>query len=285
VYRGEGLDGRPFVKVVVRSQRVPQMGDKFASRHGQKGTIGLTLRQEDLPFTAEGIVPDIIINPHAIPSRMTIGHLMECLQGKAAALGDYAGRKFRGSYAPATPFESDRVTTKDISARLHALGYQRHGNEVMYSGHTGRRLETQIFVGPMFYQCLKHLVADKMHARPRGQVQSISRQPTEGRSRNGGLRFGEMERDCMISHGAAHFLRERLFLHSDFYQAYVCSSCGLIASGLTTLGTRAEPPLPTCQTCAPGTPIHRVALPFACKLLFQELQAACIAPRLRFGKD
>jgi len=291
VLRGESADGRTFAKVVVGSTRVPRMGDKFASRHGQKGTVGITYRQEDLPFTADGIVPDIIINPHAIPSRMTIGHLLECLQSKAAAMGQYGW----SVPAPSTPFESDRISVANIAGRLHAAGFQRYGNEVMYSGHTGRRLETQIFLGPMYYQRLKHLVEDKIHARPRGQIQALNRQPTEGRSRDGGLRFGEMERDCMISHGAAHFLRERLFLHSDFYRVYVCSECGLIASGPSASSSRhghghghglgRGGGVPTCRGCPGTAPVHHVALPFACKLLFQELQAVCIAPRLRFAPE
>lgn len=192
-------EGQRYVKVRVRSVRVPQVGDKFASRHGQKGTIGITYTQEDMPWTAEGTVPDIIINPHAIPSRMTIGHLVEALMSKVAALV--------GKEGDATPFTE--VGVHDVSALLHACGYQRRGWEVMYSGHTGRPLAAQIFLNPTYYQRLKHMVDDKIHARGRGPVQILTRQPVEGRARDGGLRFGEMERDCIISHGAAAFLKER----------------------------------------------------------------------------
>lgn len=190
-------EGMRFAKVRVRSTRVPQIGDKFASRHGQKGTIGMTYRNEDMPFSAEGIVPDLIINPHAIPSRMTIGHMVECLVGKVGTLD--------GSEGDATPFTN--VTVDGISGLLEKFGYQKRGFEVMYNGHTGKKLTAQIYLGPTYYQRLKHMVDDKIHSRARGPVQILTRQPVEGRSRDGGLRFGEMERDCMISHGAAHFLK------------------------------------------------------------------------------
>ncbi|KAK1217519.1 DNA-dependent RNA polymerase II [Marasmius sp. AFHP31] len=205
-------EGQKFVKVRVRSTRIPQIGDKFASRHGQKGTIGITYRQEDMPFTAEGITPDLIINPHAIPSRMTIGHLVECLLSKVATL--------IGNEGDATPFTD--LTVESVSMFLRQKGYQSRGLEVMYHGHTGRKLQAQVYLGPTYYQRLKHMVDDKIRSRARGPVQVLTRQPVEGRSRDGGLRFGEMERDCMISHGIAGFLKERLFEASDAYQLHVC---------------------------------------------------------------
>jgi len=211
--------GAKFVKMRFRSIRIPQIGDKFASRHGQKGTVGMTYTQEDMPFTVEGITPDLIINPHAIPSRMTIGHLVECLMGKVAV--------FEGKEGDATPFTD--VTVENISTALHKLGYQCRGWEVMYNGHTGRKMAAQIFLGPTYYQRLKHMVDDKIHSRSRGPVQILTRQPAEGRSRDGGLRFGEMERDCIIAHGTAFFLKERLFDQSDAYRCHVCEWCGLIA--------------------------------------------------------
>ena len=177
-------EGLKMTKVRVRSSRVPQIGDKFASRHGQKGTCGMQYKQEDLPFSCEGITPDIIVNPHAIPSRMTIGHLIECLLGKVVC--------FKGDFGIATPFTD--VTVDQISNLLHIYGYQKRGWEVMYNGWTGRKLEAQIFLGPTFYQRLKHMVDDKIHSRARGPLQGLVRQPMEGRSRDGGLRFGEMER-------------------------------------------------------------------------------------------
>eukprot|EP00897_Mesotaenium_endlicherianum_P010856 jgi/Mesen1/979/ME000012S00529 len=261
-------DGLRFVKIRVRSIRIPQIGDKFASRHGQKGTVGMTYTQEDMPFSQEGISPDIIVNPHAIPSRMTIGHLVECLMGKVAA--------HMGKEGDATPFTD--VTVDSISKALHKCGYQMRGFEVMYNGHTGRRLQAQIFLGPTYYQRLKHMVDDKIHSRGRGPVQILTRQPAEGRSRDGGLRFGEMERDCMIAHGAAHFLKERLFDQSDAYRVHVCEHCGLLANA------NLKKNLFECRGCKNKTDIVQIHIPYACKLLFQELMSMAIAPRM-FTKE
>nr|QIS77014.1 DNA-directed RNA polymerase II subunit [Radulomyces confluens] len=257
-------DGQKFVKVRVRSSRIPQIGDKFASRHGQKGTIGITYRQEDMPFTAEGIVPDIIINPHAIPSRMTIGHLVECLLSKVATL--------IGNEGDATPFTE--LTVESVSSVLRSKGYQSRGLEVMYHGHTGRKIQAQVYLGPTYYQRLKHMVDDKIHSRARGPVQILTRQPVEGRSRDGGLRFGEMERDCMISHGIAGFLKERLFEASDAYRLHVCDMCGLTAIANLKKQTF------ECRACKNKTECSQIYIPYAAKLLFQELQSMNIAPRL-----
>mmetsp|Transcript_40541 Transcript_40541/g.53359 ORF Transcript_40541/g.53359 Transcript_40541/m.53359 type:complete len:1186 (+) Transcript_40541:199-3756(+) len=257
-------DGFKFCKVRIRNVRTPQIGDKFASRHGQKGTIGMTYRQEDMPFTLEGVSPDLIVNPHAIPSRMTIGHLVECLLGKVTSQ--------TGTEGDATPFTD--VTVENVSDTLHKLGYQRHGNETMYSGHTGRMLRSKIFLGPTFYQRLKHLVDDKIHARSRGPVAMLTRQPMEGRAKDGGLRMGEMERDCLIAHGVANFMRDRFFANSDAYRVHVCNECGLIAiANLRKM-------IFECRGCRNRTKISQIHIPYACKLLFQELMSMCIAPRI-----
>lgn len=252
-------DGMKFTKVRTRTIRIPQIGDKFASRHGQKGTIGMTYAQEDMPWTRDGVSPDIIVNPHAIPSRMTIGHLVECLQSKVGAL--------TGKEGDATPFTD--VSVDQIAGVLHELGYHRHGNEVMYSGHTGRIIHAKVFLGPTFYQRLKHLVDDKIHARSRGPVTMLTRQPMEGRARDGGLRMGEMERDCLISHGVSSFLRDRMFANSDPYSIHVCTLCGLIAHA--DLRKRAFwCNNKDCQHA--NSSIVRVHIPYACKLLFQVLK-------------
>ncbi|KAJ9657739.1 DNA-dependent RNA polymerase II [Coniosporium apollinis] len=254
-----------FVKIRTRTTKVPQIGDKFASRHGQKGTIGITYRQEDMPFTREGLTPDLIINPHAIPSRMTIAHLIECLLSKVGAI--------KGQEGDATPFTD--VTVQNISDLLIQHGYQSRGFEVMYNGHTGQKLRAQVFLGPTYYQRLRHMVDDKIHARARGPVQILTRQPVEGRARDGGLRFGEMERDCMIAHGASAFLKERLFEVSDAYRVHICEICGLMTPIASLKNQQFE-----CRPCKNKTKIAQIHIPYAAKLLFQELASMNIATRM-----
>ena len=259
------VEGLKFVKVRTRTTKVPQIGDKFASRHGQKGTIGITYRQEDMPFTADGLTPDIIINPHAIPSRMTIAHLIECLLSKVASL--------TGQEGDATPFTD--VTISSISEILRDNGFQQRGFEVMYNGHTGKKLAAQVFLGPTYYQRLRHMVDDKIHARARGPLQILTRQPVEGRARDGGLRFGEMERDCMISHGASAFLKERLLDVSDAFRVHICEICGLMTPIAKVQQGQFE-----CRPCKNKTKIAQIIIPYAAKLLFQELAAMNVATRM-----
>ena len=175
-----------MVKIAMRHMRRPELGDKFSSRHGQKGVVGLIESAENMPFSDGGMVPDMVMNPHGFPSRMTVGKMLELLAGKAGVLD---GRRRYG-----TAFGGD--PTASLSASLVAAGFHYGGKEVLYSGITGEPLRSYIFFGPVFYQKLKHMVVDKLHARSRGPRAVLTRQPTEGRSRDGGLRLGEMERDC-----------------------------------------------------------------------------------------
>jgi len=257
-------EGYCFCKVRVRAFRKPVIGDKVSSRMGQKGTIGNIIPERDMPFTKEGIRPDIIINPHAIPSRMTIGQLKETLLGKVLVnLGLFGDGTSFGEY-----------DIKDISKELLKVGFEMNGNEILYNGLTGEQIKSDIFIGPVFYQRLKHMVADKQHSRSIGPMVNFTHQPAEGRSRDGGLRFGEMERDAMVGHGASRFTKGRMYDCSDKYEVRVCRKCGIIAS------YNDERSIHFCKTCDNRSDFARVQIPYACKLLFQELATMNVAPRI-----
>jgi DNA-directed RNA polymerase II subunit RPB2 len=264
VITGRNGDGYRFCKMRIRDVRRIGIGDKFSSRHGQKGTAGNILPEADMPYTRSGIKPDIIINPHAIPSRMTIAQLKETILGKVLLE--------MGMFGDGTPF--GELTVDDIRKKLVDVGYESNGNELMYNGMTGEQLESSIFIGPVYYQRLKHMVEDKNHSRSVGPMMNLTRQPAEGRSRDGGLRIGEMERDCIASHGVARFCRERLYDSSDAYSVHVCKSCGIIAR------FNQQYNIHHCATCDNKTDFSYVEIPYACKLMFQELNTMNVSPRL-----
>ncbi|HLC32466.1 MAG TPA: DNA-directed RNA polymerase subunit B [Candidatus Nanoarchaeia archaeon] len=259
----ENEEGNKLVQVRLRDQRIPEIGDKFVSRHGQKGVVGLIVPESNMPFTASGIKPDLIFSPHGIPSRMTISHMIELIGGKTAAL---SGRIIDGTIFAGEPEEQ-------IRKELVSLGFQEKGTETMYNGVTGEIMESKIFIGNMYYLRLKHMVANKIHSRARGPIQLLTRQPTEGRAKEGGLRLGEMEKDTFVAHGASLLLKERF--DSDKTVVPVCEACGTIAIFDPLKDKR------YCPIDGDNVEISDIEISYAFKLILDEFKSLGIYPRLQ----
>ena len=283
----EGEEGERIAKVRVREQRIPTLGDKFASRAGQKGTIGLVIPECDMPFTKDGLRPDIIVNPHAIPTRMTIGHLVECLCGKASAM--------YGAFADCTALNNAGSKIGVYGELLNKVGYHSSGNEILYNGMTGEQIESHIFIGPNYYMRLKHMVKDKVNYRARGPRTALTRQPVSGRANDGGLRIGEMERDVLISHGISHFLTESMVERGDKCYLAVCNLSGMtaiynpdknlfmspMADGPIQFSTSIDGKTVAIDHITRfGRDFSVVAIPYTLKLLIQELQAINVQLRI-----
>ncbi|MFH1592195.1 MAG: DNA-directed RNA polymerase subunit B [Candidatus Woesearchaeota archaeon] len=258
----ENEEGNRLVQVRVRQTRVPEIGDKFASRHGQKGVIGMIVPESDMPFTSSGVIPDIVFSPHSVPSRMTISHLIEVAGGKVGAMA--------GRFVDGTTFGAE--SEEDLRKELKDLGFREDGKETMYNGITGEVYKADIFIGSMYYLKLKHMVANKLHARASGRIQLLTRQPIEGRSKGGGLRLGEMEKDCFVAHGASLLLKERF--DSDKTVVHVCEECGMLAVVDDYRNKR------FCTGCGGNVDIIAIEISYAFKLLLDELKALCVLPKL-----
>ncbi len=258
----ENEEGNKLIQVRLRDERIPEIGDKLTSRHGQKGVIGLIVPHEDMPFSASGIIPDLIFSPHGLPSRMTISHMIEMVGGK---VGSLAGRYING-----TTFDSE--PEEKIRNELRQLGFVENGTETFYNGETGEQFQARIYVGNMYYLKLKHMVANKLHSRARGPIQLLTRQPTEGRAKEGGLRLGEMEKDTFVAHGAALLLKERF--DSDRTIVPVCESCGIIAVKDEYRNKK------YCSLCGENVEINDIEISYAFKLMLDEFKSFGIYPKL-----
>jgi DNA-directed RNA polymerase subunit B' len=259
----ENEEGNKLIQVRVREDRTPEVGDKFTSRYGQKGVVGLIVPQSDMPYTASGIIPDLLFSPHGIPTRMTISHLIEIIGGKVGAMS--------GRYIDGTIFNSE--SEESLRKELVSLGFRENGTETMYNGQTGEMFKARIYVGNMYYLKLKHMVANKIHSRARGPIQLLTRQPTEGRAKEGGLRLGEMEKDTFVAHGASLLLKERF--DSDKTKVPVCEQCGIIAVHDEFKNKS------YCPICGEGVEITHIELSYAFKLILDELKSICIYPKLQ----
>ncbi|MDG6950209.1 MAG: DNA-directed RNA polymerase subunit B [Nitrososphaerota archaeon] len=271
VLLAETTSATRIAKVRVRNLKVPEIGDKFASRHGQKGVIALVVDPNDMPFTKEGIVPDLLLNPHGIPGRMTFGHMLETLGAKVGAL--------EGKQMDGTPFSTNgKGLVDEYGAILEKYGFDRFGDEDLYDGRNGARFKAKIFTGIVYYNRLMHMVSLKLQVRSRGPVQILTRQPTEGKPRRGGLRFGEMERDALVGHGASLLLKERLLDQSDKAEVWVCRNCGDIGYYDYIKN------VPVCQVCG-GNDLEMVEISYAFKLLFDEIKSLHVLPKLKLNTE
>ncbi len=259
----ENGEGSKLVQVKIRDERIPEVGDKLTSRHGQKGVIGLIVPHTNMPFSASGIVPDLLFSPHGIPSRMTMAHLIELLAGKTGAL---SGRYINGTIFDSEPEEA-------LRKELLSLGFRDNGFETLYNGETGEKFTVRIFIGNMYYLKLKHMVANKIHSRARGPIQLLTRQPTEGRAKEGGLRLGEMEKDTFVAHGASLLLKERF--DSDRTVVPVCESCGLIAIHDEFKKKN------YCPICGESVEINFIEISYAFKLILDEFKSLCLYPKMQ----
>jgi len=258
----ENEEGNRSIQIRMREPRIPEVGDKFASRHGQKGILSYIIKSEDMPFSASGIVPDILFSPHGIPARMTMSHILEIISGKVGAL--------KGEYIDGTIF--DPMPEKTLRKFLKEFGFRENGTETLYNGINGKEFEAKIYIGNMYYLKLKHMVSNKLHSRATGKIQLLTRQPIEGRALGGGLRLGEMEKDCFVAHGASLLLKERF--DSDKTRLYVCENCGTFAV-YDSFKNREY-----CTKCGSKTKISAIELSYAFKLLIDELKSMCIYPKL-----
>jgi DNA-directed RNA polymerase beta subunit len=253
VFVTQDKEGNKIIQVRTRELRIPELGDKFSCPHGQKGVVGAIAKESDLPFTSIGVRPDILFNPHGLPSRMTVGYMMEIIAGKTAALS--------GKIVDASPFAGEELDS--LEANLKKLGFRASGKEIFYHGITGKRMPVKVFVGNMFYLKLKYMAADKMHARASGKIALLTRQPIEGRSRGGALRLGEMEQEALVGHGASLLLKERY--DSDKVVLHICSKCGSIVIDDQIHKKK------VCSLCH-SMQVEPIEVSYAFKLLVEELQ-------------